>query len=245
MDDDPVPGRAPDPDADPSADSNTDPSEPPQAAEPATRGEVAASPAGATTAGPTTAGPMTAGPTGWVAPSETRGGGRSPVLVLVLGCAGILVLLFATSIVGLIFLGSQVSTVLDAAGSPPPGGTVNVFDLRVGDCLDQPAASADGTVVDLIRRDCAEAHALEVIAIVQVPGGPTYPGADAVSASADAQCRTAFTSYVGTTPEASIYDGVWYAVTEEGWQGGDRAIDCLAIADDESPMTGSVRGANR
>lgn len=233
MDDDPVTGGALDLNADP----NADPNEPPRAAEPAPWGT-----AGASSPPPS---PNTAGPTGWVAPSETRSGGRSPVLVLVLGCAGILVLLFATSIVGLIFLGAQVSTVLDGAGSPPPGGTVNVFDLRVGDCLDQPAESADGTIVDLIRRDCAEAHALEVIAIVQVPGGPTYPGADAVSASAEAQCRTAFTSYVGTTPEASVYDGIWYAVTAEGWQGGDRAIDCLAVADDESPMTGSVKGANR
>ncbi len=227
MDDDPVPGRAPD--------SSADPDEPPQAAGPATQAEVATSPASA----------ITAGPAGWVAPSETHGGGRSPVLVLVFGCVGILLLLFATSIVGLIFLGAQVSTILDAAGSPPRGGTVNVFDLRVGDCLDQPAAGADGTVIDLMRRDCAEAHALEVIAIVQVPDGATYPGADAVSASADAQCRTAFTSYVGTTPEASIYDGIWYAATEEGWKAGDRAIDCLAIADDASPMTGSVKGANR
>ncbi len=227
MDDDPVPGGAPDP--------NADPIEPPRAAEPATQGEVAASPAS----------PTTAGPTGWVAPSETRSGRRSPVLVLILGCAGILVLLSASAIVGLIYLGSQGSTILDAAERQPQARTVNVFDLRVGDCFDEPAASADGTVVDLIKRDCGEAHALEVIAIAQLPDGPAYPGADAISASAEAQCGPAFTSYVGTGPATSIYDVAWYSVTEEGWKGGDRAIDCLAFADDESPTTGSVKGANR
>ena len=229
MDDDPVPGAAPDPDA--------DPIEPPRPAEPAPWGTAGASSVPAS--------PTTAGPAGWVAPSGMSSGGRSPVLVFVLGCAGILLLLFASSTVGLIYLGSQLRPILDAAERQPQAGTVNVFDLRVGDCLDQPVASADGTVVDLIRRDCAEAHALEVIAIVQVPDGAAYPGADAVSASAEAQCGTAFASYVGATPEASIYDFAWYSVTEEGWQEGDRAIDCLAVADDDLPTTGSARGANR
>lgn len=239
MDDDPVTGGVPDPDAEPSAEPSADPSadpvEPPQTAAPATQGEVTASPASLTTTGPA----------GWVAPSGMSSGGRSPVLVFVLGCAGILLVLFASSTVGLIYLGSQLRPILDAAERQPQPGTVNVFDLRVGDCFDEPAASADGTVVDLIERDCAEAHAAELIAIVQVPDGAAWPGDDAVSASAEAQCGPAFVSYVGTTPEASVYDVAWYSVTEEGWQGGDRAIDCLALADDDSPTTGSARGANR
>lgn len=214
MDDDPVPGGAPDPSA--------DPIEPPRAAEPA----------------------MTAGPAGWVAPSGSSGS-RSPVRLLVLGCAGVLLVLVANAVIGLIYLGSQVSTIRDAGGSPPPGGTVNVFDLRVGDCFDEPAANPDGTVVELIARDCAMAHTAELIAIVQVPDAAAYPGADAVAASAEAQCGPAFVSYVGTTPEASIYGVAWYSVTEKGWKGGDRAIDCLAVADDGSPTSGSARGANR
>jgi len=227
MDDDPVPGGAPDPDA--------DPIEPPRAADPATQGEVTASPAS----------PTTAGPAGWIAPSGMSSGGRSPVLVFVLGCAAIVLLLFASSTVGLIYLGSQMSVILDPAQRQPQAGTVYVLDLRVGDCFDEPAASADGMVVDLIERDCAEAHAFEVTAIVQVPDGGAWPGDDAVSASAEAQCGPAFVSYVGSSPEASIYDVAWYSVTEEGWQGGDRSIDCLAFADDESPTTGSAKGANR
>lgn len=228
MDDDPVPGGAPDPSA--------DPIEPPRAAEPAPWGTAwASSPPPS----------PTAGPAGWVAPSETRSGRRSPVLVVILGCAGILALLSASAIVGLIFLGSQVSTIRDAGGSPPPGGTVNVFDLRVGDCFDEPAANPDGSVVELIARECAMAHTAELIAIVQVPDAAAYPGADAVAASAEAQCGPAFVSYVGTTPEASIYGVAWYSVTEKGWKAGDRSIDCLVVADDSSRTSGSAKGANR
>ena len=66
-----------------------------------------------------------------------------------------------------------------------------------------------------------------------------------MNGTADAACTTAFFSYVGVTPELSGFDVTYYTVTEEGWASGDRSFDCVAITDDGSITSGSIRGSRR
>ncbi len=153
-------------------------------------------------------------------------------------------------IAGLIVAGPQIAqqlrTIGERYGSPAPSGTVSVYDLDPGDCFDEPSTAAD-TVDRLVARDCAEPHGAEVVSIEQVPGGPfaTFPGEDVVTRTADGVCTTAFSTYVGVTPERSDFDITYYTVTEAGWAEGDRSFDCIAVPDDGSTTSGSIRGTNR
>ena len=72
-----------------------------------------------------------------------------------------------------------------------------------------------------------------------------FPGDSQIGQQARARCTAAFTSYVGIPEDTSIYMADWYQVTEQGWAGGDRSIDCLATSDDGTPIVGSVRDVRR
>jgi Septum formation len=188
-------------------------------------------------------------PTGWL-PPDGRGVDRTAVGLVLGGCMLLLAFVAAAIIGGLIVAGPRIADELRTIGarleSAAPSGTVSVFDLRPGDCFDEPSQSAD-TVDRLVTRDCAQPHGAEVISIERVPGGPTatFPGDDAVSRTAEDTCTGAFTTYVGVTPETSAFDFTYFTVTGDGWAAGDRSFDCIAISDEESTTSGSIRGSNR
>ncbi len=187
--------------------------------------------------------------TGWQ-PPDAGGVDRTALVVVAGGCLLLVALVTAAMIAGLIVAGPQIAQQLRTIGeryaSPAPSGTVSVYDLGPGDCFDEPSTAAE-TVDRLLARGCAEPHGAEVVSIEQVPGGPfaAYPGNSVVNRTADGVCTTAFKTYVGVTPERSDFDVTYYTVTEAGWADGDRSFDCIAVSDDGSTTSGSVRGINR
>ncbi len=188
-------------------------------------------------------------PDGWL-PPDGREPDRTALGVVLGGCFLLVVFATVAIIVGLIFAGPRIADELRSIGerlaSPVPSGTISVFDLKPGECFDEPDANAQ-TVDRLVVRDCAEPHGAEVVSIEEVPGGPsaTFPGDDAVGRTADDACTAAFTTYVGISPEESDFDITYFTVTADGWANGDRSFDCIAIPDGESPTSGSIRGAKR
>ena len=194
----------------------------------------------------------TAGPTGGQGNSgRSSGCGAAGVIVIVI----VIVLLFVP-IVGLLFLGGHVSTILSTVGTElsslppdagqPSGGTVNVLDLAVGNCIDSPA-DARRTVSQLTLLPCSAAHAAEIVAVIDLPYAPDapYPGDTEIEQQSLTRCTAAFTTYVGIPQDGSIYRADWYRVTEQGWASGDRSIDCLATSDDGTPIVGSIKGVRR
>lgn len=74
-----------------------------------------------------------------------------------------------------------------------------------------------------------------------------YPGDSETQDQANTACDAPFTEYVGLTWDESIYDYSFYYPTEETWNDpvlNDREILCLIKADDDSDITGSVKGSN-
>jgi len=138
---------------------------------------------------------------------------------------------------------SFISNVTGTTDEPSaaPSGTIDVFDIVVGDCLTDSAI--EGELDTVVRVDCAEPHAREAYASIALDDGD-YPGDDAVEDSALTECTTAFAEFVGLEYNASVLEFAMIYPTAGSWDGGDREITCL-ISDAEGDTTGSLENAQR
>jgi Septum formation len=107
--------------------------------------------------------------------------------------------------------------------------------LEVGDCI----TSSETKV------DCTKPHDGEVTLVTSYVADSTapYPGNDALNAFVDQTCNAAFTSYVGVPFDESMHTyGYYYPNPGADWDGGDREIVCTVTNEDNTPLTGSLKG---
>ena len=68
-----------------------------------------------------------------------------------------------------------------------------------------------------------------------------FPGEDAIFRHAKVACIDAFEEFVGVGFAESSLDMSFLYPNDEGWEFGDRTIQCLAFPLDGQPLEGSVR----
>ena len=114
----------------------------------------------------------------------------------------------------------------DDSGQIVDGGTLNVHELRTGDCLAGLPESGT-TSVDAVP--CAGPHQVEVFYSFPLPDLP-WPGEDAVIETARGECD-------GKVPDRlSGLDVMFLYPQRDAWEQGDREITCLASSE---PAAGS------
>jgi hypothetical protein len=118
---------------------------------------------------------------------------------------------------------------------------LNVFELRVGDCLDEFAEGTDVSTVNAVP--CGERHTDEVYLSTQMEDGE-FPGVDGARAFAEQACAEGFLEFVGIPWEESELDFGFFNPTEASWADGDREVLCT-ITDPQSAITGTLAGVNR
>jgi len=118
---------------------------------------------------------------------------------------------------------------------------LNVFELQVGDCLDEFAEGTDVSKVDAVP--CGEPHTDEVYLSTEMPDGD-FPGLEEASAHAEQTCADGFAEFVGIPWEESQLDFGFFNPTEASWSEGDREVLCT-ISDPLSNITGTLAGVNR
>jgi hypothetical protein len=125
--------------------------------------------------------------------------------------------------------------------------SVLVMDLALGDCIDEPrgepAGPDEATVLAVNVRPCHQRHDGEVVGVVRHPAGDeaAFPGEDAIFEHAKAACGDAFEEWVGIDFFESSLDLFFLYPNQEGWDLGDRTIQCVAVPMDGQPLDGSVR----
>jgi uncharacterized RDD family membrane protein YckC len=144
------------------------------------------------------------------------------------------------------------STVPPAAETPAPtqaqetaapgAGEVDVFDLKVGDCLADSAPRGE-EVSSVQSVPCSEPHSEEIYAAVTLPEGD-FPGTEAMDAQADELCAAEFESFVGLPYEESVLYLTYLTPTRESWSEGDREVIC-SVYDPAGEVSGSLRGVER
>lgn len=163
---------------------------------------------------------------------------RSGFLVgcLIVGVLGLAVLA-GGAFIGWRFVSEEVLPEIEettdafaAASEAPPGPCYDV-DIE------------NGILTGWTEVSCTGPRQMEVSFAADFEEGP-FPGDSYLSDRASDTCREAFVSYVGISPEASIYGADWLLPTEQTWADGARQGICLVVADDGSNLTGVVKGSD-
>ena len=127
----------------------------------------------------------------------------------------------------------------DASGDIVAAGDESAFDLRIGDCFDDPSNFAE--VASVPALPCSEPHDNEVFAKVNMTNA-TYPGDGSVDDFAMPACYDAFEAYTGESYEASALDFGYLGPSAESWeQIDDREVICLLYDVDFSKLSSSMR----
>ncbi len=101
--------------------------------------------------------------------------------------------------------------------------------MEVGECLPASAEVVGRREPDPPRVPCGSAHRYEVYAVEQLGLSGAWPGTDEVDTAARELCYDRFERGTGHDP-LTLPDGVMVLTigpTEDGWDDGDRAVECL------------------
>ena len=129
-------------------------------------------------------------------------------------------------------------------GEVTASGDVGAFDVRVGDCVNDPAADAPTAteVSDVPAVPCDQEHSGEVYHLFDLEDADEYPGEQEVVALADEGCVAEFEAFVGLTYEQSRLEYSTLYPSKQSWEElDDREVVCIVV-DPAGPLTGSVRG---
>lgn len=120
------------------------------------------------------------------------------------------------------------------------GITVSVFDIKVGDCYQEPDATDFVTELTLV--DCDEPHDNEIYAFGQYPAddNDAFPTDEELDDFSNEFCTEAFEEYVGISYDDSIFYITYLQPTEESWEDGDREVVCI-LYDQDGQMEGSKK----
>ena len=122
-------------------------------------------------------------------------------------------------------------------------GTVTLFDLELGDCLNDAGIPLRSDMTDVPRVSCEAPHDSELFAILGVDGS-TFPGERELVSRGQDRCARAFGDFIGIPFANSTLDFRFYYPTASSWAQGDRTIYCLAF-DPGLTVSGSLLNAKR
>ena len=130
------------------------------------------------------------------------------------------------------------------AGEIMTAGSVDAFEVRVGDCFDDGAFASED-VSEVPGVPCSDPHDNEVYALFDLPPGD-FPGDEQVDQQARLGCYERFEGAIGRSYEDSEIDYIAMYPTAESWtQINDREVVCIAFHMEYEKLTGSVLGSGR
>ena len=145
--------------------------------------------------------------------------------------------------IALALLVSGCAAVLPQSNDDSTTGSVTLFDLGLGDCLNDADIPLRSDMTDAPRVSCDDPHDSELFAILGVEGS-AFPGESELVAQGQSRCARAFGDFVGIPFANSTLDFRFYYPTASSWAQGDRTIYCVAF-DPGLQVTGSLLNSRR
>ena len=146
---------------------------------------------------------------------------------------------YAVAVLGFGIYGAMTGVDRDDSGAIVGEGTLDAFEMRLGDCFDDPDAYAD-EFSSLPGVPCSEPHDNETFAVFDLTM-TDYPGYDIAEIS-ESSCSDRFEAYVARDYETSALDVVTMYPTSEGWAQNDREVVCALYDMSGEKLVGSVKG---
>lgn len=130
----------------------------------------------------------------------------------------------------------------DEAGQVTSDSSIDIFELKVGDC--KLADDASGTELSEAKVvPCGDPHDEEIFYEFDLPEGE-LPAADAIEQSVWETCDPQFESFVGISEVDSALSYAFFAPTADGWaQLDDRTVQCVLYSEDGTTLEGSAKGS--
>jgi hypothetical protein len=130
----------------------------------------------------------------------------------------------------------------DETGAIVSEGSLDAFQMRVGDCFDDGSTFAgdDPEVDDVPGVPCSQPHDNEVYAVFDVAAA-SFPG-DKMGEMAHEGCVARFEAFVGRDYDSSSLDVATLFPSAESWRQDDREVVCAVYDIDAKKLTGTVRG---
>jgi hypothetical protein len=145
-------------------------------------------------------------------------------------------------IIGLVIaVGASACTAdRDQTGAIVGEGSVDAFQVRVGDCFDDGSVFEGDEVNSVAGVPCSKPHDNEVYAVFDV-AQQSFPG-EALAGIAHEGCLERFQGFVGNDYESSSLDIATLYPSSESWsQQNDREVVCAVYDLEAKKLTGTVR----
>lgn len=127
------------------------------------------------------------------------------------------------------------------AGEITSAGSVDAFEIRVGDCFDDDAF-ANSAINEIPGIPCTEPHDNQVYAMFDIPG--EWPGDEWVEDLAFEGCYNRFAETIGSSYEESVIDFTAIYPSQGSWkQRNDREVICVGYHMQFEQLTGSIIGS--
>lgn len=145
--------------------------------------------------------------------------------------------IYAVLILGFLGYKAMTDADRDVSGAIVDAGSVDVFQIQVGDCFDDVDAEE---ISSLPGVPCAEPHDNEAYASFNVSLA-SYPEGDGMYEVAFESCVDQFESFVGRDYQSSSLDIYALYPTAEGWSQNDREVVCAVFDMEENKLVGSMK----
>jgi hypothetical protein len=150
-------------------------------------------------------------------------------------------LVYIAAALGFAFYGAASDVDRDSAGAIVGEGTVDAFQVRVGDCFDDPGSLND-EISSLQGVPCSKPHDNEAFATFDLTI-TEYPEDDVMADLAHRACLERFESFVGRDYDSSSLDIFSMFPSSEGWQQDDREVICAVFDVNAEKLVGTTRGS--
>jgi hypothetical protein len=150
---------------------------------------------------------------------------------------------------------SRPSSTAASPAATPTAGSLQLFQLRVGDCLagaNMALNTSNPWPKLTMAVPCDQPHTAEVFLADNNfwPQDSAFPGNAAISKEGNAACNRAFRSYVGIAYAKSIYTWTNIIPDASTWPSGDRALHCVAYYSTSrqragATLTHSLKGSRK
>ncbi len=146
---------------------------------------------------------------------------------------------YAVAVLGFGIYGAMTGVDRDDSGAIVGEGTLDAFQVRLGDCFDDPDVNAD-EFSSLPGVPCSEPHDNEAFAVFDLT--LKEYSEEQISEVSQTSCIERFETYVGRDYDTSALDVVTMYPSPESWAQNDREVVCALYDMSGAKLVGSVKG---
>ena len=148
--------------------------------------------------------------------------------------------IYIIAAIGFVIYGAATDVDRDDSGAIVGGGSVDAFNVQVGDCFND-VSSYDEGIASVPGVPCSEPHDNETFAVFDVSFS-NYPVDGNMDELAYSSCMERFESFVGNEYESSTLEISTMYPSPDSWDENDREVVCAVYDMNAEQLVGSAAG---